>query len=769
MAEEHQGIEGQAAWPQAPLAGAEGEATPWGEDTRVVGKRRSRIDGYDRASGTAVYPSDVSLPGMLHGALLGSPHANARVISVDTSKAEAMPGVYAVISRNNTTTGWSYASDHRGKLFEDECRFEGEAVAAVAADTPYRAFDALRAIRVEYEELPFVSDAERALESDAPAVHDAGNRVGGSEYGRGDVARGFEEADIVLEETYRTASELHTPLEPHGCVARWEGDRLTIWESSQGVFAVQSKVAEVLGLPLAQVRVIGHYMGGGFGSKLRTDKYSIAAALLAKQSGRPVKLFLSREQTLLTQGNRPATTMTVKAGVKNDGTLTAIDFKGIGASGAYSAGGASLLDWLAKDLYRCPNVRTELTDVYINAQPARPFRAPGYVPCSWAVEQMMDALAAALDMDPVELRLRNIPEGTQARDNKPYTTDGLRLCIEQGARSFGWETARQKAAGTQEGHLRRGVGMAAANWVAGDGGPPSTVILRLYADGTLNLNMGASDIGTGTKTVASMVVAEEFGVDPNAVQIEHADTGTTQFATPSGGSKTVPTEAPTIRRACLGVKDQLMEMAARQLDVPREQIVFAGDRLQTHDGSTTLRITDLDTLKNSKVIVGIGQRQPNPADISITPFAAQFCEVEVNTLSGEIRLLRLLGTNESGRVINRLTWDGQLIGGVTMGVGFARTEFRVLDGPTGKLCNKNWHDYKLPTALDVPDETRSDPVLLSDEKANIVGAKGLGEPVTIPTGAAIANAVYNAVGLRMTDTPINPVTLIEARASKEGQ
>lgn len=746
---------------QAPEAGAAGEPEPWGERTRAVGARHPRVDGYERASGSAVFPSDVVLPGMVHGAILGCPHPNARVRSVDTSKAEAMPGVYAVISRNSDDNPpWSYGEGHDGRLFEDHCRFEGEAVAAVAADTPYRAADALRAIRVEYEELAFVPDLDAALADGAPPVHPGGNVAGESGDERGDVERGLDEADVVLERSYRVGSQLQTPIEPHGCVARWEGDRLTVWESTQGVFAVQSQLAETLELPLARVRVIGHYVGGAFGSKLRTDKYAVAAALLARRINRPVKLFLTREQTLLTQGNRPPTHMTLKVGARRDGTLTAVDFRGTGASGAYKSGGTALLDWIAKDLYRCANVRTALTDVFINAQPARPFRAPGYVQCSWAVEQMLDELARELDMDPVALRLKNIPDGSQARGGKPYTTDGLRRCIQEGAAAFGWEEARSGARGRDGGHLRRGVGMAAANWFVGDGGPPATVILRLYADGTANLNMGASDIGTGTKTVMAMVVAEELGMDPDAVQIEHADTATTQFATPSGGSKTVPTEAPTVRRACLAVKDQLLDMAAAQLGRPREEMVFAGERLETRDGLESVKVSELDALNNRKVVVGIGERQPNPQDVSITPFAAQFCEVEVNTRTGEVRLLRMVGSNESGRVINRLTWDGQLVGGITMGIGFAQTESRVLDGPTGRLCTTGWHDYKLPTALDVPDQVVSAPVMLNDAEANIVGAKGLGEPVTIPTGAAIANAVYDAVGVRMADTPVNPETLV---------
>jgi len=764
MAETPYYAERRSAYPQAPDAGAAGTPQPWGETTHTVGRRHPRVDAYERVSGTAIYPSDVSLPGMVYGAILGSPHANAKVKAIDTRAAEHMSGVHAVISRHTTDANpaWPYAKQQTGQLFNSHCRFEGDAVAAVAADSPDRAHDALRAIQVEYETLPCVSDELAALKPDAPQVHDGGNTINTNQYARGDVQQGFANADVVLEETYRTASEMQTPLEPHGCVARWDGNRLTLWESTQGVYAVQSEVADVLKLPLSQIRVIGHYMGGGFGSKLSTGKYSVIAALLAKRINRPVKLFLTREQTLLTMGNRPPSTMTLKVGSTRDGRLTATQFKGIGASGAYAAGGTALLDWLPKDMYRCEHVATELTDVYINAQQTRPFRAPGYVQAAWALEQMLDALAVELDRDPVALRLQNIPDGTQARGNKPYTTEGLRLCIEQGAQTFGWQEARERVAAQRQeaGHLKRGVGMAAANWFVGDGGPPATVIVRLFADGTANLNMGASDIGTGTKTAMAMVVAEELGLSPDSVQIEHADTGTTQYATPSGGSKTVPTEAPTVRRACLDLKAQLMDMAASELGIGRDQVVFAGDTLHSQNGETTVKVRELKGLNQQQVVVGVGQRQANPVDISITPFAAQFCELEVNTLTGEIRLLRLLGTNESGRIINRLTWDGQLVGGVTMGVGFANTEFRVLDGPTGKLCNANWHDYKLPTALDVPAAVISDPVVLNDTQANIVGAKGLGEPVTIPTAPAIANAVYNAVGVRLLKTPINPTSLV---------
>ncbi len=378
--------------PETPLPGK--EPPPW-KETRVVGKPLPRVDAYERVSGSAVYPSDVHLPNMLHGAILGCPHPHARIRRVDTSVAARMPGVRAVISGATPEADLLWKKDPAGdtRLFDPTCRYEGDAVAAVAAETPYQAWDAVRAITVDYEVLPFVADERKALQAGSPSVHSKGNLSKKDAYARGDVAQGFAAADVVLEETYRTECELHTPLEPHGCVANWDGRSLTIWESTQGVYAVQSRVAEVLELPLAQVRVIGHYMGGGFGSKLEAGKYTIIAALLAKRAGRPVRLFLTREETFLAVGNRPPSNMTVKAGVKKDGTLTALDFTVLGTGGAYTAGGTSLVDWLARDLYTCPNVRTNSTDVFINAGPSRAFRAPGHPQGAWALEQMMDALA----------------------------------------------------------------------------------------------------------------------------------------------------------------------------------------------------------------------------------------------------------------------------------------------------------------------------------------------------------------------------------------
>lgn len=310
--------------------------------------------------------------------------------------------------------------------------------------------------------------------------------------------------------------------------------------------------------------------------------------------------------------------------------------------------------------------------------------------------------------------------------------------------------------------------MASGTWVAGAGGPPSTIIVKLFPDGSVNLNMGASDIGTGTRTVMALVVSEELGVRPDLIDIDNADTATTQYATPSGGSKTVPTESPAVRAAAIHVKQQLLAMAAEELKEKAASLTMKGGTiLSLNDPSKKIKVTDVAGLKKQGIIVGIGYRNPNPANRATNPFAAQFCEVEVNIKTGEVRILRFLSANDSGRVMSRLTYDSQVIGGITMGIGFAMMEARILDrNQTGKIVSGNWHDYKIPTAMDVPADIVSVPIDLPDNEANTTGAKGLGEPVTIPTAAVIANAIYNATGIRLASTPVSPVMLRRALAAK---
>ncbi len=747
---------------------------PWPE-TVVVGKRIPRVDGFERTSGTAVYTLDMHLPEMLYGAILRCPHANAIVKSVNTSRAERMPGVGAIIKDGSRFTDVPFFPGPDGKptsrLFDKHCRHEGEEVAAVAAETPQQAWDALRAIEVEYEVLPFASDGAAASSAGSVRIHEYGNTAGEPRlYSRGDVNAGYAAAHVVMEQEYQTACEIHTPLEAHVSVAQWDGSRLTVWDSSQGVYDAQIILAQALGLPLSSVRIISQYIGGGFGSKGdELNKHTVIAALLARMCKRPVKVALSREDTFLCVGNRPAGRLWLKAGVKKNGELTAMHLSLVEDGGAYMQQYPGQVTGFVADVYLCPNVKVEEHYRHINAGTGRPFRAPGYVQAAWAVEQMMDSLAERIGMDPIEFRMKNVPAVSQWRKGRPYTSTGLAKCLSEGAKAFGWKAARETARNT--GAIRRGVGVACCNW-GYPGEPLATAFVKVFADGSINLNTGAADIGTGTKTVLAMVVAEELGVPPSAIQIELADTGTTQYAPISGGSQTVVSNAPAVRAAAVDARDQILQMASEELNQPAANLRLKEGKIYSRDSSKPIDLLSLRGMqgygKGKQVVVGVGRREPHPAGKVPLPFAAHFAEVEVNVRTGEVRVTRLLGAHDSGRVMNELTYENQVFGGMTMGLGFALTERRVLDArQTGKMVNANWHDYKLPTAADAPVAQTCLAIDPHDTECNSTGAKGLGEPATIPTAAAIANAVYHATGVRVSDTPISPMRMLRLLAGSK--
>jgi xanthine dehydrogenase YagR molybdenum-binding subunit len=707
--------------------------TPWTETT-VVGKALPRVDAYERVSGAAVYTGDISFPDMLHLAILRCPHAHAQVRKVDAEAARTMPGVRAVLTHADpeATTVLPYPSWIQNgppmRLLDPHCRYAGEEVAAVAAETPEQAREALQAIVVDYQELPFVLEVTEAVKPGAPAVHERGNVVGSPEViQRGDVAAGFREADAVVEETYETSCQIHATMETLSSVARWDGGRLTVWESSQGVFDHQEYLATALSLPLSSVRVVCRYMGGGFGSKAELSKHTLIAVLLARRTGRPVRSVLTREESFLCAGNRPPHTMTLKAGVAKDGVLRAIDLEGVGVVGAYAdeaTGG-----FLASQLYACANVRIRETEVFVNTGKARAMRAPGFPQCAWALEQTIDALAEKVGIDPVELRLRNLPSSFQWTQPVPYSSMGLGQCLIEGARAFGWKEARERP--RSSGPVVRGVGVAACMW-PNPGGPPATAILKLFADGSLNLTTGVSDIGTGAKTVLAMVAAEELGIPLERVQIEWADTATTPYAQVSGGSRTVINNTPAVRAAAVEIRRQLLEIAAEELKKASDGLLLKDGRVVPVDEpQRALPILQLKGLQQRRVLIAVGNRHPNPPKLGL-PFGAHFAEVEVDTRTGEIKVTRFLAAHDSGRVMNRVTYENQVFGGVTMGIGFALTERRVLDRRTGRVLNANLYDYAVPTALDVPAEMTCLPIDPHDTECNTTGTKGLGEPPRSP-------------------------------------
>ncbi len=490
-----------------------------GTDFAVIGKPHPRVEGAAKVTGRAEYTYDVRQPRQLYARVLRSPHPHARITSIDTSKAEALDGVYAVLSSANCREIPWYEDSF---LFDPTVRFIGEEVAAVAAESEEIADDALRLIDVEYEPLPHVTDLAAALAPDAVPIREGGNIADTKEYERGDIETGFHVADRIIERTYTTQTALHNSLEPHGATAAWEGDHLTLWSSTQSIFTVRQEIAEKLGIPEHQVRVIKQYMGGGFGAKQIAWKSDAIAALLAREAGRPVQLMLDREAENLAVGNRNPTSQHVRIGAKRDGTLTAIHARTFLATGAHQAGGeASDVAGIYQTLYKCPNVATSQSAVYINAGPAVAFRSPGYVEGAFGLESAMDELAHELGIDPFELRRRNYTERDQQGD-KPYSSpEALRRCYDIVEQAFGWQPGQPPVA---NGSKRRGVGMAAHDWVGGAGKPPGYAWVKLNADGGAEIVTGTQDIGTGTRTGLAQIAAEELGLPMEAVTLHLGDT-----------------------------------------------------------------------------------------------------------------------------------------------------------------------------------------------------------------------------------------------------
>jgi xanthine dehydrogenase YagR molybdenum-binding subunit len=747
----------------------ENEPKPWGPeaDLAVLGKPMARVDGPDKVSGRAKYTLDINLPRMLWAKILRCPHAHARIVSIDTRRAEALPGIKAVLTHKNAPDmPWPFHGND-AKLFNTTLRYPGEEVAVVAATDEHTAADALALINVEYEELPFVLDAEKALEADAPKVRGDSNLLRGqpSTYTRGEVDKGLAEADFVVEQTFRSQVQVHACLETHVSVAQWSGDKLTVWDSTQATHGVREQLAQVLGLPIANVRVITQYSGGGFGSKLWLNKHTVLAALLARQTGRPVKLALDREEDAMTMGNRPSNVMTIKAGCKRDGTLTALYLKSVGPVGAYPAGagcGAPL-----REIYACPNVKTEEYNVFIHADQARPHRAPGHVQGTFALEQVIDMLAEKCGLDPLEFRRKNYSLVEQTRNNIPYSAKGLERAYAEGATKFGWAERHARKRQFSRGAKRRGCGMATQIWYGG-GGPPGYAIVKINFDGTANLLCGAQDIGTATRTSFLQITAEELGMNPDQVTVAMGDTETCPYGPGSGGSRTVPSMAPAVRMAAADAKRQMLDLAARVMKIPAERLAVREGRIfDTANPATRLPLRDVTSKMRTEwespqsQIIGVGFRGPNPDNVSLNTWGAQFAEVEVDTDTGEVRVLRIVAAHECGRVINPLTATSQIEGGVIQGIGFALFEQRVLNNATGRMVNANLRDYKLPSAPDIP-EIEAVLVDLPDPAANSVAAKGLGEPPIIPTPGAIANAIYDAIGTRVTETPMTPDRVLRA-------
>jgi xanthine dehydrogenase YagR molybdenum-binding subunit len=676
----------------------------WPTNPKQLGKEHLRYDGPIKVSGSAKFASDMQPTGWLYGMILRSSWPAARIQAIDLRPALSVPGIRAAVTANEPPF---------------TVRYCGEELAAVASLSKEACLDALRAIKVEVDPLPFVVKEETALRDTSPRVFENQPNAGEPrEVQTGDVDAAFRTADRTVEGFFQTQVQLHHCLETHGNTLQVTPDGITCWASTQGIFSVRDSLADSVGMPLDKIHVLSEFMGGGFGSKYGAGIEGGLAARLSKEAGGlPVRLMLTRFDEALAVGNRPSSFQKVRLGAKKDGTLVAFELESFGtagyASGGATAGGGGGAGFPAPYIYRVPSSRVRQTTVAVNAGSARAMRAPGHPQASFGMESILDEMALALGIDPVELRIKNDPSEIRRQQYKIA------------AERFGWN-ARYRSPVSSDGPVKTGIGCAGATW--GGGGRGSEAEVRINPDGTVEVRCGTQDLGTGTKTLIAIVAAEMFGLEPAAISVRIGDT-TFPPSGGSGGSTTAASVAPAVFDAC---QNALAELAS---------LSGMSDPTGSNWRSATARLRINPVVASGRWKEGLSSRGVG---------GVQMAEVEVDTETGFVRVKRIVCVQDCGLVVNRLACISQINGGIIMGIGFALYEERILDSQTGVVLNPNFETYKLPGAADVPDLD----VIIQDMPER--GVIGIGEPVTIPTAAAIANAVSNAIGKRVTRLPITP-------------
>jgi xanthine dehydrogenase YagR molybdenum-binding subunit len=682
----------------------------WPNNPKHLSHRTLRVDAKEKVTGQAKYTYDQHPKGMLYGMILRSTWPAAELEAVDLKPALAIPGVKAAILTQDPPRA---------------LRFYGQEIAAVAATSPELAEEALRTIKLKIKPLDHVVDPVKSLDDDAaPVFKNQQNVSKAKTRTKGNTEKAFEDAHAVAEVTVSTPVCVHHPLETHGHVIDFsDGENMTVWASTQAISGVRRALAKGMDIPANKVRVISEYMGGGFGAKFQTGVEGLACARLSREAGAPVKLMLSRADNHHAVGNRPCTYQQIRIGADKSGKLTAFSSHAFGsagyASGGETAGGGGGAGFPAPYVYEVENTETSQVGVAINAGSARAFRAPGHPPACYGMESVMDALAVELGMDPVAFRMKN-------------TNHQIRLKqFEIAAEKFGWK-AKYKKPGSSSGTIKTGIGCATGEW--GGGGKGTTAEVEVSPDGSVEVRCGTQDLGTATKTSMAVVVAETLGLDPTQIR---ARCGDTLFppAGGSGGSTTSPSVAPAVKVACENALEELKE-ASGLSDVTGTNWKKACAKL----GPDPLVIQG----KWRKGLSGRGTA------------GVQMAEVEVDTETGFVKVKKIVVVQDCGLLLNLHTAESQTNGGVIMGIGYALYEERVMDDQTGVSLNPNFETYKLPMLADMPE------IDITLQNMPERGVIGIGEPVTIPTAAAIANAVANAIGVRINSLPITPAKVLDA-------
>jgi CO/xanthine dehydrogenase Mo-binding subunit len=738
-------------------------------DYTVLEHSHPRVDAREKVTGQATYVADVHLPGMLMCKLLTSPRSHARILRIDTSRAERLPGVRAVI------TGKDFPDTHFGSgalkdryiMARDEVYYIGEPVAAVAADDEMTAQEAVELIQVEYQDLDRVVDPLEALRPGAPVVHPDlpkfegfGFAAGGPnictllDSDRGDVDQAFREADQVFEDTFRSQGINQGFLEPMACAARLEPNgRLTVWASTQGPYQVRAQLAGVLGMPLSNIKVIPMELGGGFGAKLRLA-FEAFPALLAIKSGRPVKLVNTREEVFTLNGPRLATHIYLKSAVK-DGRVTAREAYSIFDVGAYLGAGPNSGVGHALGAYHIPNFRLRSYGVYTNKVYVGSYRASGVADMTFAVESHMDIMAHKLGLDPLEFRINNaVKEGDPSVGGAKIPRNGLRETIQAVKDRLGLPKK------LEEGH---GVGIAVCEWRSGSG--PSTASISVNEDGTVSLLTGSVDI-SGSDTSLAQIAAEALGVKMEEVIVAERDTDLAPFTGPSGGSRIVYSQGKAVQLAAEDTRRKLIALAAERLGLSPDALACAGGRVYVQDnppqGFTLGQLARQSLTSKGGPIIGM-------ASLSNMPYTPVYCthaaEVVVDRATGQVRVTRYVQAQDVGTAINPMSVEGQLEGGVVQGIGRALTEEILWDSATGKVRNPSLATYLMPLAVDMPNVENI--LVRVPAPDGPFGARAVAEPPGFGPPAAIANAIYDAVGVRIKDLPLSAERVLAALQGRD--
>ncbi len=734
----------------------------------------------EKLTGEADYTADLRLPGTLYGCILRSPHPHAEVLSVDCSKAEALTGVRAVLTPFDAPPG-RVAEDM--PVLDTRVRFVGDEVLAIAADDRDTALRALELVKVDYRVLPFILDPEEALKPGCTEIHPGGNLATGQVLSleRGNVDAGFAQADFVLEDECRTPTHSAAPMEPRAALAYWEGDFLTVWKSSRGVHVDRAALAAALEMPESKIRIVGPYLGGGFGNK-DESRLGALTALLARRTNRPVRIEYSREDEFVAGRVRHSARIKTRLGLTNDGSITAIDTTALLDTGAYLASGpgvARRTGQAALYLYHCANVRYRATLAYTNRPVAGSYRALGAPQGHFALETLIDRAAETIGMDPLEFRLKNRvrPEGQPGKrvtpvgqiiDSQPveggvpFSSNGLEECLRSGSAAFGWETPARPSPDPAK---TRGRGMSMMIYRGGPGFDSSAAV-RIDREGRISVVTGLMDVGEGATTVLAQMAADVLGAEYAEIDVLSADTESTPLAPITAGSAATFSTGTAVVRAAGQLRQRLLELAAPGLEAPVERLELGGGYVRVRDDpARRIGLSQLTGRMEGEFLEEKATLSPGSPDFIVNSFGAHFVEVEVDTETGRVRVLDYVAAHDSGRIINPKTALGQVEGGISQMLGLALSEELITDGPTGVTLNASYLEHKSPTIQDYPR--------IRTLFANVVdpvgpfGAKALGEVPCAGVAAAVANAVFDATGLRFRDLPITPDRVLAALADRE--